>query len=83
VLCLRLRIVEKQNMTREEIEAEVRKSLDKFLEVDFGNGAETVRVLSVDPDGFVCQPKRSGMQPEEDFWVAYRAIVNAKPANGS
>jgi hypothetical protein len=63
-------------MTREEIETEIAKSVGENINVDFGNGPETVRVVSVDPDGFVCHPESSADSSAE-FWVAYKAVVSA------
>jgi hypothetical protein len=62
-------------MTQEAIRAVLEANIGKRVKVAFDNHAETVLLISADPDGVLCRAFRPGQSdPETEFWVAYREI---------
>ncbi|MBV8069748.1 MAG: hypothetical protein JO270_07585 [Acidobacteriaceae bacterium] len=68
-------------MTQDVLRAELRDSIGKQIRLTLGGGqTETVLVLSVDPDGFICRPAYP--DPNEsapEFWVAYKEVSGIEP----
>jgi len=59
-------------MTQEEIRAVLQANIGEKLKITFDNHAETVLVVSADPDGVLCRAYRPGqVDPETEFWLAY------------
>jgi hypothetical protein len=57
------------------LKAELEESIGKCVKVTLGGQTDTVLVLSVDPDGFIC--KSTNPDPYEsapEFWVAYTEV---------
>ena len=63
-------------MDQSRIEATVRRNVGKIVSVSFGRDTETVLVLAVDPDGFICRlhPADEGDRSKE-FWIAYGEVT--------
>jgi hypothetical protein len=62
-------------MDQSTIQAKLRQSIGQAVRVRFGGHSETVLVISVDSDGFICRIQPAS--PEEtttEFWVAYREV---------
>lgn len=62
-------------MDQTQIEAVIRKSVGSLTTVTFGGHTETVLVVSVDPDGFICRLLSVDQKASEtEFWLAYSEV---------
>jgi len=68
-------------MTQDEIQAELQANVGKAVKIAFDRHTETVLVISVDPDGFVCRafPLKQS-EPAAEFWLAYKEVSIVTPA---
>ncbi len=67
-------------MTAAEMEHELRARLGQKVRLTIGTHTDTVLVLSVDRDGFICQPTTADpREPLPEFWVAYEEVAAIAP----
>lgn len=69
-------------MTEAMLKAELQDSVGKQIKVTLGDHTDTVLILSVDPDGFIC--KSTHADPHEaapEFWVAYKEVSGVEHEN--
>lgn len=62
-------------MQQSEIESALKRSIGKTKVIRFGGNTETVQVVSVDPDGFICRLQAS--DPNEiasEFWIPFNEV---------
>jgi hypothetical protein len=69
-------------MTQQEIQTALQANIGKKVKVAFDSHAETVVVISADPDGFLCRACPVGLrQPTAEFWLAYKEVSNVDRAD--
>ena len=64
-------------MDQSQIKAKVRQSVGHDITVTFGGNTETVFVVSVDPDGFICQFLPDKGDTSAQFWMPYSVVLAA------
>jgi hypothetical protein len=70
-------------MTEQEIHAALQANIGKKVKVAFDNQAETVVVISADPDGFLCRACSSDTRKPAaaEFWLTYKAVSKVDSAD--
>jgi hypothetical protein len=69
-------------MTQDLLKAELRGSVGKQIKMTLGGRTDTVVVVSVDPDGFICKSTHSDPhEPAPEFWVAYKEVSGLEHEN--
>ena len=62
-------------MGQDEIETRLLHGSGQTVNVAFGGHTETVIVVSVDPDGFVCRAQSPpGDENSAEFWISFEEI---------
>jgi hypothetical protein len=60
---------------QEMLRAELKESVGKRIKVTLGGQTDTVLIVAVDPDGFICRPMHPDPQEASpEFWVAYKEV---------
>lgn len=60
-------------MTPENVQAKLQENVGKIVKIAFGGQSETVTVISVDADGFLCRALPE-TENNSEFWLAYKEV---------
>ena len=61
-------------MQQSDIIPMLKRSVGQIRTIRFGEYTETVRVISVDPDGFVCRLVTSDRNENTEFWLSFDQV---------
>lgn len=64
-------------MEQSEIESALKHSVGKTRTISFGGHTETVQVVSVDPDGFICRLETLDQTANtSEFWIPFDEVLD-------